>query len=67
MDGKSVQDGFDRLIVINNTSKNFINCDFGVFNEDLLERLINSFEYGNSEATDDIKNTRRSASRIYIS
>lgn len=61
-----VQDGFDRLIVINNKSKNFINCDFGVFNEDLLERLINSFEYGNSEATGDIKNTRRSVSRIFL-
>ena len=61
-----VQDGFDRLIVINNKSKNFIHCDFGVFNKDLLERLINSFEYGNSAATGDIKNTRRSVSRIFI-
>ena len=61
-----VQDGFTRFTVMNNVNKNFIICDFGNFSKDLLEKMINTFEYGNSEATGDIKNTRRSVSRIFL-
>ena len=61
-----VQDGFTRFTVMNNVNKNFIICDFGNFSKDLLEKMINTFEYGNSEATGDIKNTRRSVSRIFF-
>lgn len=61
-----VQDGFTRFTVMNNANKNFIICDFGNFSKDLLEKMINTFEYGNSEATGDIKNTRRSVSRIFL-
>lgn len=61
-----VQDGFTKFTVMNNVNKNFIICDFGNFSKDLLEKMINTFEYGNSEATGDIKNTRRSVSRIFL-
>lgn len=61
-----VQDGFTRFTVMNKVNKNFIICDFGNFSKDLLEKMINTFEYGNSEATGDIKNTRRSVSRIFL-
>lgn len=61
-----VQDGFTRFTVINNINKNFIICDFGDFTKDLLVKMISTFEYGNSEATGDIKNTRRSVSRIFL-
>lgn len=61
-----VQDAFTKLIVINNENKNFVICDFGNFTIELLDKMIKTFVYNPGEATGDIKNTRRSASRIFI-